>query len=117
MGNLLRRVADWCVPASALRWGVLTGPEHWIACPRCLNTDMWGHASNEPEGFTCVTCGWVRYWDPWARRLVDAPSQSGSYRFDRPPGLATQFDTTVSEDAGPAIKMWDVDSPSWRRRN
>lgn len=28
MGSLLRRVADWCVPGSALRWGTLTGIDH-----------------------------------------------------------------------------------------
>jgi hypothetical protein len=75
------RVMDWCVPDLALRWGELAGL-HRSACPRCFETLMWGHPSDEPMGRTCATCGWVRYWDPIERVLVDAirqPEWHGSH--------------------------------------
>lgn len=48
----------------------------WVLCPRCSSTRMRGHAAaNEPAGYTCMDCGWVRLVDHWTGKLVDKPVQ------------------------------------------
>lgn len=50
-------------------------PKSPYPCPRCGSGRMRGHASNEPQGLTCQDCGWVRYFDPYTRKLHSAIRQ------------------------------------------